>query len=503
MAEEHAGGHSDKEGADKRLTDASLTAGPAQAPRSTTRRDRLFAENERVNDRVCDSRIPEGQHDITVPNTVPQPHEKGQDREECQGVKRKGRCEGQSQAGMDGQAMLPNAIRQPTLAAPTEPRRVRVATDTQEDRESGEGTSAKECSARNEEDEDGEDALLLPEPSDSPKERTERGDDSDERQGMDSCINQQLSPGQGKPSAIGVAQRLLGCRALARENEKTVVQTAPQQHLQQKLQREGVVEEKTDNAAEEELVVDDIDDESSALLDPSPNSASSCIKPASKSTPTSGDSTVKFAPSSSPPFWSSLSSTTTSVRPPALVAAATVAPDLAPAQVAMTSSSAPAPTPAPAPATAPAAAENSSAVSPIAAAPPAKTAQPYNYYDLPPIPEKTTGEEKTTVRHSAGVEGIAGKIQEPSSTGEQLFEEKVGTKEGNMCSGNQERTRSGNFVLRGAKAHRSRNLATHASHSYISIWTISNLLEARHVSATTNRRPCTESFHHPCRKSDL
>lgn len=425
VANAHDSDHSKKKGVDNEVTDITLTGAPALAQRiiaeANTCQYPSFTENERPNESVSGAHILEEQPEVIVPNIVPQTHERDRYGEQNQGIICKGRS-GAQRPKECGKAVLPNTERLPPQATPIESRRVQFAADVQEDRGPAAGASVGSYSARNEKDEDGEDALLLPDTSDSPKKQTEEGGHSDGRQGKDSSDKPQLPPDQERKSVIGVAQRLLRCRAIARENGETVVQAVVQQHQeqqqqQQKLHRGIIVKEKPDTTVEEELVVDDVDDESSTLLDPSPIAGASFTESTSKSTPTFGDAAGDPPPSPSPS--SSLSSTAAaiSLRSTAVGKEATAPPALAQAHVAVSVSPAPSPSPAPSSKTALAAAKETTA------------AETYNYYELPPVPEQTTGEEKPTAKHSVGADGVAGKAREPSPpAGAQLAQEKVGTR---------------------------------------------------------------------------
>lgn len=391
-SEEREGSHSAKEEPNNRVRDALLTAGPALVQRTaadaTTCRGRSFAGNDGANHDISDARTLEAQHKVVTPSTVPRPHEKQQDREQNQRVycKRHGGA-GQSQESTEGNVVLPNAIPLPPQAATAERRRVRFAADVREERHSGAGVGVGVCSALEEEEgEEGEDASLLPEASDSPKEHTEGsggGHSDTSRRGRDASLRHQVLPEQGRQSVLGVAQSLLGCRTRARENEKAVILAAAahqhQDHQHEKAHKDIAVGEKPDTTTKEEFAVDDVDDEGSKLLDPSPTAIS-------KSTPARGDAAAGPSSSSSPS-----SSSTAATRSGAATATARTPPPARSTEEPIETSSTPA------------------------------EAEPYNYYELPPIPEKAPGVETSTVQNSEGAnDNATGKPQEPSSpTGEE------------------------------------------------------------------------------------
>ncbi|CAM9809520.1 unnamed protein product, partial [Pylaiella littoralis] len=364
VANAHDSDHSKKKGVDNEVTDITLTGAPALAQRIIAEANACqypsFTENERPNESVSGAHILEEQPEVIVPNIVPQTHERDRYGEQNQGIICKGHS-GAQRPKECGKAVLPNTERLPPQATPIESRRVQFAADVQEDRGPAAGASVGRYSARNEKDEDGEDALLLPDTSDSPKKQTEEGGHSDGRQGKDSSDKPQLPPDQERKSP-----------------ETTV---------------------------EEELVVDDVDDESSILLDPSPIAGASFTESTSKSTPTFGDAAGEPPPSPSPS--SSLSSTAAAIylRSTAVGKGATAPPALAQAHVAVSVSPAPSPSPAPSSKTALAAAKETTA------------AETYNYYELPPVPEQTTGEEKPTAKHSASLGGIWAAVRSSDAAG--------------------------------------------------------------------------------------
>lgn len=335
--------------------DSMLKSGPTMVQRAvadaTTCRQPAVDEQSNPGDprkRISEAENQRRQVELeqetgSLPNTKPQP------QAIAQGIVLKPPVDCKTHLGSQSTEDAPT---HPSHEVPAEPRRVCTAVDEHgEDHSGSGGASAANNGADNADDEDEEDALLLPGASTSQGSQIEQG-----------------HGGAGHGSGF----------SLLKDSETTVLQTAVER-------------------AAEELLVDDIDDESTTLLERSPVTTARCPKSkpplASTSTTTGAVAAEAEASAKDSPVLSSASSS-------------------AGGMAAKDTPSLPAATPPPA-STAP----TSTAVA---------AATNFNYYELPVVPEhapEATGQRAD--RGTRSTDPSTGNIRQPTLSRTRPAEEHV------------------------------------------------------------------------------
>ncbi|CAB1111013.1 unnamed protein product [Ectocarpus sp. CCAP 1310/34] len=303
--------------------------------------------------------------DETLPNVMPRQHVTGQGQRLCQGAKGKGPGGHGSTEDEEPGALKSNAAL-PVL--PTEQRRVRFAIEEPNDAlrigERDPGSVHSEEEEGEVVDEVGEDTLLLPEgvPAADPT--------------TDQTVSQ-----QNQRDTRGDDQRKKTTEA---ENE--VTKTQKQQQPQCTLEKDLMV-----NKSAADLGTDDVDDESSALLDPSPIAATRTVPCASRS-----NANVPANTKADRAAEDECLSSASSRAGPAAAGVGSTSSDVVATPAAPLSKPAP-------------------------SALPGTTPAAFNYYELPPIPEEANErvdrQQQKQQQQSATLGGIWAAVRRGDATG--------------------------------------------------------------------------------------